>query len=268
MSEFVDVEACLMRYRPAAPSEAARLRIAALVRAEPRVSAQRWRLVAACVAIALLSAAGWWASHGWLDPGAAEPIPDEFARKWAASPRETLVGAATHSRVAIELFMDWQCPSCLVLQRDLAPILALYEQTQAGQISLIVRDWPWSPTCNPHVPGEMHHVACEAAAAVRVTRNHQRDVEMIDWLRANQERLNDPGARARVLHEAARLVPIPDLDAEHAAAMTAIQEDIALGAALRIGATPTVFVNGVRLMTPKAAEVRWAIELELARVAK
>lgn len=88
---------------------------------------------------------------------------------------------------------------------------------------------------------------------------------MIDWLRVNDRSLQESGARDRVLSEAARLASAPDFDSEYAAAMTAVREDIALGSTLRIGATPTVFVNGVRLVTPKANEVQWAIELELER---
>ena len=90
---------------------------------------------------------------------------------------------------------------------------------------------------------------------------------MIDWIRANRDRLSDPDAADSIRNELRRLLVGADLDTELAAAAASVREDVS-GSAVIINATPTVFVNGIRLVNPPPSVVEWAIRLELARTSK
>lgn len=267
MSEFADIEERLARYQPATPSDAARGRTAELLRAGTGAGTRRWKLMAGCLALALLVTTPWWARQLWVEQDVSAPIPEEFAQKWAASSPEIVPDVQSHARVVIVLFTDWQCPPCVDLYPDLTSLVESYNRAHKGQVDLIVRDWPLSSTCNPHVPVDTHQVACDLAAAVRVSRKHAREAAMIDWIRSNRDRLNDPDAANSIRDELRRLLVGADLDTELAAAAASVREDVSESAVI-INATPTVFVNGIRLVNPPPSVVEWAIRLELARTSK
>ena len=90
---------------------------------------------------------------------------------------------------------------------------------------------------------------------------------MVDWIRSNRDRLGDPDAANRIRNELRRLLIGADLDADLAAAAASVRENVSWSAVI-ISATPTVFVNGVRLINPDTAVIDWAIRLELARLSK
>jgi len=267
MNEFADLEERLARYRPATPSDAARRRTAALLHAGTGAGTRRWRLVAAGLALALLSTTAWWVRQLSLEQDASAAIPQDFAQKWAASSREIVADAQSDARVIIVLFTDWQCPPCVDLYPDLTSLVESYNRAHKGQVDLIVRDWPLSSACNPHVPVVRYQVACDLASAVRVSRKHAREAAMVDWIRSNRDRLSDPDAANSIRNELGRLLVGADLDAELAAAAASVREDVS-GSAVIINATPTVFVNGIRLVNPTPSVVEWAIRLELARTSQ
>jgi thiol-disulfide isomerase/thioredoxin len=266
-NEFADIEERLARYRPATPSDEARRRTAALIQSRSSVMAGRWRPVAASVALLLLATAAWWMRDLWQDRDAAAAIPEAFVQGWASSPRETVPGFTTHAKVSIVFYTDWQCPPCLDLYPALTALVKSYNEAREGPVDLIVRDWPWSSTCNPHVPTDMHRVACELASAVRVSRKHGRETEMVDWIRSNRDRLTDPDAATRVKEELRRLLAGIDVETQDAAAAAELREDVS-GTPVAIDATPTVFVNGVRLVSPHVTAIDWAIRLELSRTSR
>ena len=264
MSEFADVEERLARYQPAAPSDAARRRTAELLGSGTGAGARRWRLVAAGLALALLAPAAWWARQLWVVQDASAGIPAEFVQKWAANSPEIVPDARSYARVVVVLFTDWQCSPCVDLYPALTSLVESYNRAHKGQVDLIVRDWPLSSTCNPHVPVDTHQVACDLASAVRVSRKHGREAAMIDWIRSNRDRFGDPGAAEAIHGELRRLLGGIDVATESAEALAAVRQEVSGNSGLRISATPTVFVNGRRLMNPTASLVDWGIRLELA----
>jgi protein-disulfide isomerase len=114
---------------------------------------------------------------------------------------------------------------------------------------------------------DAHPAACEAAAAVRMARDRGKADATIDFVFANQTTLTPAAVKAH----AANVLGVTDWDKEYAAKLPEIQRDVADGVALKVGRTPTYFVNGVR----SENEIGWlpayyfelAIQLELKKAA-
>ena len=88
---------------------------------------------------------------------------------------------------------------------------------------------------------------------------------MESWLWSNQAALAPETVKAA----AGRILDVKDFDGEYAKQLPEIRRDIADGGALRIGSTPTLFINGVRieqLMPPQFFEM--AIQIELNKAGK
>ena len=98
--------------------------------------------------------------------------------------------------------------------------------------------------------------------------------EMIDWLFANQSRLNELGTSqkgkeaSQAIRDHAKTLGITDFDRDYAIKIGEIRRDVADGTALHITGTPTFIINGVRLpgdqnLPPEYFDL--AIKLELKK---
>ena len=111
---------------------------------------------------------------------AAETLSPEQRTEWEAwldaQPRAPEAMPTGATKVLVLKFNDYQCPSCRlawVLYKD---IIAKYEKAHPGVFVFENRDFPLETECgafsNPHA------AACEAAAAVRMAREKNRDKEL------------------------------------------------------------------------------------------
>ncbi|HLF96117.1 MAG TPA: thioredoxin domain-containing protein, partial [Methylococcaceae bacterium] len=110
--------------------------------------------------------------------------------------------------------------------------------------------------------------ACEAAAAVRMARDRSaaKEMEMQEWLYANQPDLTPETVKAA----AERIAGVTDFAREYTQKLPDIKKDIADGTALSIANTPTLFINGVRVVGGQlmpASYFELAIQLELNKAA-
>jgi protein-disulfide isomerase len=185
------------------------------------------------------------------EPGAAAPaLPavaqdqrTELERFMATAPRVPLVIPSGGAKVLIVKFADYQCPVCGQAYLSYKPILAKYESLHPGQVRVVLKDYPLDPDCNNNLTTMMHPSACDAAVAVRLARQHNRGDQMEEWLYTHQEQMTPQSVR-----DAARDVgQVPDFDAKYASALESVKSDIALGRELHVTATPTFFVNGVKI---------------------
>ena len=191
----------------------------------------------------------------------------DFATAWAQQPRVDLGIPADGAKVIVVKFNDYQCPGCRETHEWYKPILAKFQQSNPGAVKYVTKDWPWHSKCNFNTSTTMHGGACEAAAAVRMARERGKDKEeeMESWLWSNQAALAPETVKAA----AGRILDVKDFDGEYAKQLPEIRRDIADGGALRIGSTPTLFINGVRieqLMPPQYFEM--AIQIELNKAGK
>ncbi len=199
-------------------------------------------------------------------PQSAAPSQDQvkfFEEAWWAQPRVDLGIPADGAKVVVVKFNDYQCGACAQTHEWYKPVLAKFQQSHAGLVKLVLKDWPWNSKCNFNIPQEMHPGACEAAAAARMARDRgpAKYDEMETWLYGNTT------ASPQVIIDAARrILGVTDFAKEYAAKLPDIRRDAADGGALKIDGTPTLFINGVRvggrgLMPAQLFEL--AITLEL-----
>jgi protein-disulfide isomerase/uncharacterized membrane protein len=207
-------------------------------------------------------------NSGAQTPVAAQaPTADqksEFERWFVAQPRVPLIVPADGAKVLIVKFNDFQCPPCRQSHMAYMPIIKKYEAEHPGAVKYILKDYPLDSECNANVQnGGPHPAACEAAAAVRLARQHNREEAMIDWLFANQPQLTPP-----LVRQAARDVgQVTDFDAKYAPTLELVKSDIALGKQLNVRSTPTFFLNGVKIegaLPPQYFEQAIAYELQHA----
>jgi protein-disulfide isomerase len=145
----------------------------------------------------------------------------------------------------------------------LKPILAKYNAQQPGAVQLVLKDFPLDSKCNSSVQGGgPHPSACEAAVAVRLARAKNRDVALEDWLFDNQ-----PSMTSETVRKAARDVgQVTDFQEKYASTIELVKGDIDFGHSLSVKATPTLFINGVKVEGVLAPQyLDRAIELELQR---
>lgn len=187
----------------------------------------------------------------------------EFERWYAAQPRVPIVVPAEGAKVLIVDFSDFQCPFCKQAYESLKPILAKYNAQQPGAVKLVLKDFPLDSKCNESVQnGGPHPAACEAAVAVRLARTKNRDQALEDWLFANQ-----PAMTSETVRNAAREIgQVTDFQQKYASTIELVKGDIAFGHSLNVSATPTLFINGVKIAGVLAPPyLDRAIELELQR---
>jgi uncharacterized membrane protein/protein-disulfide isomerase len=194
----------------------------------------------------------------------------DFATAWAQQPRVELGIPADGAKVLVVKFNDYQCGACGSTHAWYKPVLEKFEQSHPGAVKYVLKDWPWQSKCNFNLaPGAPpNHVgACEAAAAVRMARDKGRakEVEMEEWLFANQAILNPETVKA----SAEKILGISDFSAQYALKLPDIKKDVSDGTALGINSTPTLFINGVRIdrQLMPAAYFELAIQLELNKAA-
>jgi uncharacterized membrane protein/protein-disulfide isomerase len=198
-------------------------------------------------------------------PAPTEAQQSEFERYMSTSPRVSLDVPAEGATVLIVKFNDFQCPPCRNSHMAYKPILAKYAAEHPGMVRYVLKDYPLDADCNANVGNTIHPAACEAAVAVRLARAHNREDAMIEWIFANQ-----PSLTPDLVRQAARDVgQVPDFDAKFASTIDLVKRDIAMGKELGVMATPTFFINGLKV--DGALPVQYfqqAIEYELQHAKK
>src|SRR5262249_33569452 len=205
--------------------------------------------------------------EGALEPTASSPAQEadrtaEFDRWFAAQPRVPIV-VPVDAKVVIVDFSDFQCPFCKQAYETLKPILAKFNAKQPGAVKLVLKDFPLDSKCNGNVQGGgPHPSACEAAVAGRLARATNRGEALQDWLFSNQ-----PSMTSETVRKAAREIgQVTDFQEKYASTIELVKGDIAFGHSLNVSATPTMFINGVKIPGVLAPQyLERAIELELQR---
>jgi protein-disulfide isomerase len=190
----------------------------------------------------------------------------EFERWYAAQPRVPIIVPSEGAKVLIVDFSDFQCPYCRQAFVSLKPIVAKYNAQAPNTVRLVLKDYPLDSECNVNVQnGGPHPSACEAAVAVRLAKGRNREDAMEEWLFANQPQMTPDSVK-----KAAREVgQVTDFDEKYAAQLDLVKGDIAFGKTLGVQATPTLFINGVRIAGVLAPQyLDQAIAIELQRAAK
>jgi uncharacterized membrane protein len=192
-------------------------------------------------------------------PVVADAERARLAEWWEMQPKETLPIDGGGAKVVVVKFNDYQCPLCGTTYKHYKPVF----QSHAGEVRLITKHYPLESECNPGVNAG-HFAACEAAAAVIMARAKGTTEKMEDWLFDHQ---GPPILTPDEVKAAARDVAgVTDFDAQYLTALKEIREDAQLGTQLKVGSTPTFFINGRRLpQTLEPQHLNVLLEIELKR---
>ena len=197
-------------------------------------------------------------------PALTQDQRSEFERWYLSQPRIPLVVPAEGAKVLIVKFNDFQCPACGQSYLLYKPVLAKYEAEHPGAVKMVLKDYPLNRDCNEGISQTLHPAACDAAVAVRLAEAHNKAAELEEWLYTHQQGMTPPAVR-----QAARDVGgVTDFDAKYASTLSLVKGDIALGKQLNIKATPTFFINGVKIesaIAPQYFEQAIAYELQHAK---
>jgi uncharacterized membrane protein/protein-disulfide isomerase len=182
-----------------------------------------------------------------------------FDQWYEGLPRVPIAVPTDGAKVLIVKFNDYQCPPCRMTWESYKPVIAKYQSMYPGKVKFVTKDFPLDPKCNVNTPQGMHQASCEAAASVRMARAKGRGEAMEEWLFANQPQLTPD-----LVKQAVRSVGgVTDFDAQYPKIVELVKGDIAMGAALQVHATPTFFINGVRIPIVKPEYFDQAIAYEL-----
>jgi len=193
----------------------------------------------------------------------------EFVRWYTAQPRVPLIVPSDGAKVLIVDFSDFQCPYCRQAYAALKPIIDKYNAQQPNTVKLVLKDFPLDSKCNASVQnGGPHPSACDAAVAVRLAKAKNRDEALEAWFFSDHQTEMTP----ETVRKAAREVgQVTDFDAKYAATIEAVKGDIAFGHTLEVSATPTMFINGVKIagvLAPQYLDQAIAFELQRATAQK
>jgi uncharacterized membrane protein/predicted DsbA family dithiol-disulfide isomerase len=162
-------------------------------------------------------------------------------QKWIDSqPRASLNVPADGARVVVVKFNDYQCPACRETYVQYKGIVAKYQSQYPGQVKFITKDFPLEAECNA---GTVHPSACEAAAAVRMARAKNKAEALEEWLFERQETMTPQMVKEGL----AQVAQVTDFDAQYPKILEEVKADAAMGRQLDIKATPTFFVNGIKV---------------------
>jgi uncharacterized membrane protein len=195
-----------------------------------------------------------------------EALTPEQRSEWEAwleaQPRASEALPTGATKVLVLKFNDYQCPSCRlawVLYKD---IIAKYEKAHPGVFVFENRDFPLETECGAFsIP---HPAACEAAAAVRMARekNKEREVEA-----ALFEKQSPSMTRDEVVSTLQQVAQISsaDFDAKYAKTLESVRADVQLGQKLGVKGTPTFYLNGIQLPSLRPAYFDAALDWAIRR---
>ena len=153
--------------------------------------------------------------------------------------------------VTIVMFSDFQCPACSAAHPVLKKVMAEYP----GKIRFIVRDYPLV---------NLHKNAFRAALAANAAKAQGKFFEYTEILYTHQSELDD----ASLVRYAESLGLNPkqfELDLNDEKTAAEVRKDMSDAAVYGVSWTPTVYVNGVKVMRAGADDYREAIERALGK---
>jgi uncharacterized membrane protein len=195
-----------------------------------------------------------------------ESLTVEQRAEWEAwleaQPRASEAMPTGSTKVLVLKFNDYQCPSCRlawVLYKD---IIAKYEKAHPGVFVFENRDFPLETECGAFsIP---HPAACEAAAAVRMAREKNKDREVEAALFEKQSPSMTRDEVVSTLQQVAQ-ISSADFDAQYAKTLESVRADVQLGQKLGVKGTPTFYLNGIQLPSLRPAYFDAALDWAIRR---
>jgi protein-disulfide isomerase/uncharacterized membrane protein len=164
--------------------------------------------------------------------------------------------------VVIHEFADFQCPACQQASKTLGD---LYKEF-GNKILVVFRNYPLDGSCNSGITSQMHPYACQAALLTRCAGQYGKFWQAHDMVFEKQFEISDESL-SQWATESLGLTPdqwttcknSPDI-------LNKIREDVALGNKLGVDSTPSIFINGKKVLGRRDYDsLRILIEQELSQ---
>lgn len=184
----------------------------------------------------------------------AEDIP--LAKSAYSGLGEDYRKGSDNAAVVIHEFADFQCPAC---QRITATLESIHRE-YGDRVLIVFRNYPLDNSCNGSVKARIHEHACNAAVMARCAGQYGKFWQYADTMFANQQEINEPK-----LKDWARALGLTTEQIEacwgNQDMLAKIKDDIALGNKLGVDSTPTLFVNGRKVLGGRGiAELKTEID--------
>lgn len=153
--------------------------------------------------------------------------------------------------VTVVMFSDLQCPACAAMH----PLVKGVAGEFAGSVRFVVRDFPLVL---------IHAMAFDAALAANAAARQGKYFEYVELVYLNQKMLHKSSFE-RFASELGLNEKRFEIDFNDEKAAAEIRRDIADGERHGVSATPTIFVNGVKIRHISESELRKAIETALGK---
>lgn len=145
--------------------------------------------------------------------------------------------------VVIQEFADFQCPACRSIQGTLEELHKEY----GDKVLIVYRNYPLDNSCNSAIRSKMHEFACSAAVMARCAGQYGKFWEYHKLAFDKQSEIS--AANVKAWGSAVGLTPEQmDSCAASKDLMEKVKDDIALGNKLGIDSTPTVYINGRKVL--------------------
>lgn len=156
--------------------------------------------------------------------------------------------SAENALVTIVVFSDFECPYCQQANPALHSTLAKF----SGHVRLVFK----------HFPLPFHKRADNAAGAAQIAHASGKFWELHDLLFANQSALEDADLQRYIEQVGIKGVDVNALMRSDPSVNQAINADMVLGVEAGVSGTPTMFINGIRVMGALTEEELGAFMIE------
>ncbi len=148
-----------------------------------------------------------------------------------------------NAAVVIQEFADFQCPACKSIQGTLDELHREY----GDRVLIVYRNYPLDQACNSSIRNKMHEHACSAAVMARCAGQYGKFWDYHKLAFDKQSEISAGNVRA--WGAAVGLTPEQmDSCAASKDLLDKVKDDIELGNKLGIDSTPTVYINGRKVL--------------------
>jgi protein-disulfide isomerase/uncharacterized membrane protein len=148
------------------------------------------------------------------------------------------------AKIRIDIFSDFQCPSC----KGVSELLEELYQSYPSKILMVYHNFPLDQGCNPLVQHKMHVFACPLASLARCAGRFGKFWQYHDLAFSKQSELKEQSAV-----QWAKEIGLSDEQVNACLSDKSIadkiQEDVKLGIKLGIEGTPSLYLNGRHINT-------------------
>jgi protein-disulfide isomerase len=162
------------------------------------------------------------------------------------------------AKVTIVEFADMECPACARVSRTINDIAKKY----GSRVNVVFKNYPLDRKCNGGISSDFHKHACDMAILARCAGQKGKFWQYHDTAFANQRDL-DKG----VPEKWAKVIGLSSAEIKDCLAnkgiVDKIKDDIRLGNDVGVTGTPSIYINGRKLLAPPNF---FAISMEIEKI--